>query len=351
MNTNPQLAADAAWLERDWGIVPQLSKEYLPAEYRNNFSLALDAQPTLVTNPSGGIPFWMTQFVDPEVIRVLQAPNVGAQIMGEEKKGDWTTQTAWFPMIENTGVVSSYGDFNDNAKSDVNFQFESRQSYLFQTHIEYGDLEVDRAGEARLNLVSEKNMAAAKTLSKFEDYVYHFGVSGLENYGILNEPALPAALTPTTKAAGGVKWVTNGAVTAQAAEIYADFQMLVQELITNSGGIITMNDRFKLVTPPQVQAAFGATNQFGITVRNFIKESFPNVTYIAAPRYATTGGNVVQLIAETFDGGRTGYCAFNEKMRDHRIVQGTSSAKQKKTGGSWGFVLRYPVAFAQMIGV
>lgn len=348
---NSQFAADAAWLESEWGIVAPFATDYLTPEMKRNIQIAMDAQPTLVTNPNAGIPSFFTQFVDPDVVRVLQTPNKGALILGEEKKGSWVDQTAWFPMIENTGEVSSYGDYNNNGVSDVNAQFESRQSYLFQTHLQYGDLEVERAGAAKLGWIAEKQQSAAKTLDKFLDYTYHFGVSGLANYGLLNDPSLPAALTPTTKAAGGKTWVTNGAVTAAAQEIYSDFLMLFNELTSATFGYIDADTRFKFVVPNSVNAAFGQVNEFGITVRAFIKESYPNVEYVTDPRYATTSGNVVQLIALDFDGKQTGTCAFNEKMRDHMVVRDTSSYKQKRTSGTWGAVIKYPLAVAQMIGV
>lgn len=351
MNRNSQFAADAAWLEQEWGIVQPYAGDWLTPELARNFSLAMDAQPTLVTSSNAGIPFYFTQWVDPEIVRILQTPNKGAQIYGEEKKGTWTDQTAMFQVVENTGEVSNYGDFNENGRSDINFDFVTRQSVLFQTIIEYGDLETDRAGEARLNLVAEKQRSAALTLDKFSDFVYHFGVTNLANYGILNEPSLPAALTPTTKAAGGVKWVNGGAVVAQASEIYADFQMLFNQLTANSFGYIDMNTRFKLVFPNAVASAFSAVNSFGITIRDFINKSFPNVEYVTDPRYATASGNVVQLIAETFDGAKTGECAFNEKMRDHQAVRALSSYKQKRTSGSWGFILRKPLGVSQLLGV
>jgi hypothetical protein len=351
MTRNTQFASESAWLEQACGIINPYAVDFLPPEFKRNFQLAMDAQPTLVTNPNAGVPSWFTQYVDPEVIRVLQTPNLGAQILGEEKMGDWTLETAWFQMVENTGVTSSYGDFNDNAVSNVNTQWEERQSYLFQTHIEYGDLEVERAGLARLNLVAEKNRSAAMTLEKFRDYTYHFGVQGLANYGVLNDPSLSAPLTPTTKAYGGVKWVNNNQVVAAAQEIYADFQSLYNSLTSTTFGYIDMNTKFKLISPNSVNSALTAVNQFGITVRAFIKESFPSVEYISDPRYATAAGNVIQLIADDFDGSKTGVCAFNEKMRDHRLIPATSSYRQKKTAGTWGAVIKRPLAIAQIIGV
>ena len=102
--------ADFARLETEWGIIP-LAQDYLPQEFRRNYDMAMDAQPTLATTSSAGIPAWLSQFVDPEVVRILQSPNEGANILGERKTGDWTTQTAFFPVVENTGEVSSYGDW------------------------------------------------------------------------------------------------------------------------------------------------------------------------------------------------------------------------------------------------
>lgn len=351
MNRNAQFALDAARHEREWGIVTPFATDYLPDEFRSDFSLAMDAQPTLVSQPNAAVPAWATMYVDPEVIRVLQTPNKGAMILGEQKKGSWIDQTAFFPVVENTGVVSSYGDFNASGRSDANSNFIQRQSYLFQTVIEYGELEEERAGAAKLAWVSELNIAAAKTLDKFMDYVYHFGVSGLENYGLTNDPAFSAALTPATKAAGGVKWVLNGAINATSNEVYNDFLSLYNELATQAPGYIDQDTPFVFIYPNTVAAALAATNTFGLTTRALIKESFPNVEMVVDPRYALTAGNTVQLIAKQIDGKSTGYCAFNEKQRDHRLVPAESSFRQKKTAGGWGAVNRYPMAYGQMLGV
>lgn len=339
-------------LEQDWGIVMPLAQDFLKSPWKRNFDMALDAQPTLLTTPNAGVPTWFTTFVDPEIVRILQTPNKGAEILGERQLGAWTDQTVYISVVENTGYVNSYGDFNQGGVSEVNQDWEQRQEYKFQTGIEYGDLEVERAGLARLNLVAEKQMSAAKTLDKFLDFTYHFGVSGLQNYGLLNDPSLSAAINPTTKANGNAnKWVAGGAVNALANEIYADIQALFNPLSSNSGGRITTDSRFKLVYPNNVAGALTAVNSFGITIKAFIKESFPNVEYVVDPRYATAAGNVVQLIAMDYDGNSTGFCAFNNKMREYTPVRASSSWTQKRAAGTWGAVIKYPLAIAQMLGV
>lgn len=338
-------------LAREWGIIP-LGQDWLPPEFRGDFELALDAQPTLVTTPSAGIPAYLTTYTDPEVVRILQTPNKGAEIMGEKKVGDWTTQTAMFPVIENTGEVSSYGDFNENGKSDANFMFPQRQCYSFQTIIEYGDKAAEVAGLAKLNWVAELQTSAAKTLEKFRDYTYHFGVANLQCYGLLNDPSLSAALTPSTKAATGTRWVNNsGVVVATPNEVLLDIQSLMSQLIAQTGDRVNTEARLKLVLPPGAALALTAMNSFGITARQMIKETFPSLEIVTDARYATASGNVVQLWAMELDGNDTGYCAFNEKMRDFPIVRELSAGKQKKAAGTFGAIIKYPLAVAQMLGV
>jgi len=294
---------------------------------------------------------WLTAFIDPEVIRVVQTPNKAELIYPETQKGDWTTETGFFPVIENTGEVSSYGDFNNNGISSANASFVERDAYLFQTHVVYGDREVARAGLARLAWVSELDISAAKTLNKMRDYTYHFGVSGLRCYGILNDPGLSPALTPTTKAVGGSKWVNNGQVTADPREAFADFQLLYSELLVQAGGLIDQDAKMKLTLPNKVAAALTAVNQFNVQIRGLLKDAFPNLEIVVDPRNETAAGNIMQLIATEYDGNATGYCGYTEKLRDHRIVPDTSSFKQKKTAGTWGVILRYPAAVATMIGL
>jgi hypothetical protein len=344
--------SDFARLERDWGIVT-FAQDWMPDD-PDQILAAFDTavQPALVSTGSSGIPAMLTTYIDPEVVRVLQAPNQGARILGERKSGDWTTQTAMFPVVENVGEVAAYGDRNVNGRSNANANWPQRQSFHFQTIIDVGDREADLAGAAKLNWIQEMQMSATKTLDKFMDLCYHNGVANLQNYGILNDPALPSALTPSTKANGGTTWNSStGVQNAQANEIFTDIQTLVSNIVAKTYGIVDINSRFVLAMTPQSQGALAVTNQFGISVVDLIKKNYPNMRIETSARYATASGNVVQLIAEDYDGKDTGYCAFTEKLRDHPVVRDVSSWRQKKTSGTWGAVIRYPMAFAQLLGV
>ncbi len=334
---------------------------YFPPEFKRNYSMAQDAAiPLLTTDPNSGVPALLTTLIDPQVYEVLFAPNKAAEILGENRKGTWLDQTAMFPVAEATGEVSSYGDFSENGRAGVNTNWPQRQSYLFQLIKEYGELELERAGLARINWVSEIDKAAALNLNKFTNFTYFFGVAGLQNYGLLNEPNLSAAITPATKAAGGTAWIVSGALNATANEIYADIEAVYFRLVSQTGGLVARDAAMTLALSPASEAAMTATNSFNVNVSDLLKKNFPNMKVISAVQYGVTAagntqgnaaGNLVQLIVNEVEGQQTGFCAFNEKMRAHPIIRAVSSFKQKMTGGSWGTVLRFPAGIAQMVGV
>jgi hypothetical protein len=363
---NTQAEAQAAWREdaprlQELGIdFSATAQSYIAEPWRNNIELALDAQPALQTSSNAAIPQFLTTLVDPAVIEILFSPVKAATIFGEVRKGTWVDETALFPVVEHTGDVSSYDDFVSNGRSNANTNWPARQSYLFQTVKEYGERELERAGRGRVNWAAELDKSAANNMMRFANKTYFFGVSGLQNYGLLNDPALGAALTPATKAAGGVAWFNGTAPTATANEVYNDLLAIFEQLVNQTAGLVDRESRLVLALAPSPAVALGFTNAFGLVVRNMLKEEFPNLRIETAVQYGAittanpqgnAAGNLVQLHAESAEGQEVGYCAFNEKMRTHPVIRDLSSFKQKVTGGTWGSVIRMPILFASMVGV
>lgn len=341
-------AQDRALLAQDRGIV--LLGEghgYIEDGWRQNVQLAMDAQPGLITTPNAGIPAFLTNLIDPEVVRVLVAPMRAAEIYGETKKGDWTLLTTQFPVVESTGEVSSYGDHNNNGSSGANVNWVPRQSYHFQTVSQWGERELEMYGLAKINYASEINIASALVLAKFLNKSYFFGIAGLQNYGGLNDPSLIAPIAPTTKAGGGTAW-TN----ATAQEIYNDVLKLFGQLQTQMAGLVPdMDAKMTLALSPLKAVDLKKVSIYNVTAEQTIKENFPNLTIKTAPEYSTDAGELMQLILDDVDGIDTTYSAFTEKMRAHPVIPGLSSWKQKKSGGTWGTIIRRPICIAQMIGI
>lgn len=308
---------------------------------------ACDAQPALVTVSNSGIPAFLSTYVDPKLIEVLVSPMKAAEIVGDEvKKGDWTTETAMFPVVESTGETSAYGDYSESGVAGVNSNFPQRQSFHYQVMTQWGERELERAGLARIDWANRVNIASALTLNKYQNKTYFFGVAGLQNYGLLNDPSLSAAISPTTKAAGGTTWAA-----ATALEILADVKKLYKQAQSQANGLIELDTKMTLAMSPTSEAELTKTTEFNVNVADLMKKNFPNLTVKTAPEYTTDSGELVQLIVDELEGQRTASCGFTEKMRAHPIVVQSSSFKQKKSQGTWGTVIFRPFLISQMLGV
>ena len=359
--------ADRAMLEERGVMLPHSMQRYLTEREKRNGVLAMDATGQnglpgpLSTDPNAALPWMLTSAIDPEIIRVLFSPLEFAEILGERKAGVWTEQTRFFPIVESTGEVTSYDDYATGGRAGANFNYPQLQSYLFQTVLQYGELQIDRAGLAKINWVSELGLAAADLLNRFQNITYAYGVQNLQNYGILNSPYISASLTPATKAWGGTGWFDNGSPAATANEVYNDIVALVTQLVSQTNGTLDIKSPMTLAMSPNSEIAMTFANSFGVYVEALLKKGYPNMKVKTAPQYGqqttnnpqgySSAGNYIQLIADKLMGQTVAYCAYNEKLRAHKIVPKLSSWEQKQTSGTWGTVIRTPAGIASMLGV
>ena len=366
-----RMEAIAAWNElgpvyRANGLILPGVKMLVPDEWKQSNAslsdLAMDAAGTLSTDPNGAIPAMLTTAIDPDVIRVVFAPLQMAEVMGGERKaGDWLEETRIFPVVEETGEVSSYDDYSNNGRAGVNWNYPQFQSYLYQTIIAYGERETERAGLMRINYVGEVTGAASGLLNRFGNLAYAFGITGLQNYGLLNNPYLGAYLSPAVKAWGGTTWFNAGSPAATANEVYNDILAVVEQIINQTLGAVDMDAPMTLALSPQSALAMKFANSFGVSVALLLKEGFPNMKIKTAPQYGqktstniqgySATGNAFQVIVEKIDNQKVAYQAFNEKLRAHKLIPELSAWKQKMTSGVWGTILRMPIGVSGMIGV
>jgi hypothetical protein len=308
-------------------------------------SLALDAQPQLVTQANAGVPSLFTTYVDPAQIEVLVSPTKAAVLYGETKYGTWVVDTSMFPVVERTGETESYGDYSQGGMANSNENWVSRQSYHFQVNTRWGQRELERAAEARIDRAANINKASALAITKFQNLSYLYGISNLQCYGGTNDPALPAPIAPTSSWFG-----------ADATVIYGDVLRLVQQMIAQGDGLVDAETKFNLGISPGNVTNFNNTNQYNVNVYTQIKTNFPNLSIVTIPEFAINGGGgeggteLVQLIAPMVEGQETVVSAFTEKMRAHAVVTKSSSWEQKKSAGTWGTIIKYPAFIATMLG-
>jgi hypothetical protein len=311
-------------------------------ELNPSVMVACDAQPELVTATNGGIPAWITNYFDPRIIQMVVSLMQATIIVGsEEKKGDWTTTHGQFISVELTGETSAYGDFNNNGSSNANLNFPIRQAFLYQTFTNWGELQMARAGNARVDWANKVNEASILVLNKFQNASYFFGIAGIPNYGLLNDPSLPPSIAAT------VPW--NASAT-DATAVYEDIRRLYVQLQWQSNGVINAKSAMTLAMSPVLSMALTKTNQFNVNVQDMLTKNFPNLKVETAVEYETASGQLVQLICNDVQGQPTAITAYTEKMRAHAVVVGSSSWSQKKSQGTFGTVIFHPFAIASLIG-
>lgn len=329
------------------GIIMLDSAIYAQDGWGHDYNLALDAQPALLTTLNQGIPAFLAQVVDPTVLDVVMQPRVVAEIAGGEvQKGDWLSQSMLMPLAESSGTVVTYGDYDNGGNVDFNVEWVSRQPWHFQTIKRIGEKQVGHWGLAAIDANARLDASKAILFDTIFNRSYAYGVAGLQNYGILNDPSLAMAIAPTTKAAGGTSWDL-----ATSVEIYNDVLKLFGELQSQMGGNIRRTDALVLALSPAKEAQLSVVNEFGVQTRDLIARNWPGLRIEVVPEYETASGEVMQMIVPSYQGEQTIWAAFTEKMRAHPVVQELSAWAQKFSAGVWGAIIRRPVCVAQMIGI
>lgn len=328
-----------------YGIHLPHGAELLDAPALSKLVAAMDAAGPMVTAPNNGIPAMLTNYFDPRIIEILVSPMKSEMLYTAVQKGDWATNTTTFMTVESQGETATYGDFAGGGVAGHNANFPQRQNYGFQTNTQWGDKQMAVAAKARIDFASRQQIASALILRKKENAINLFGVAGLQNYGLMNDPSLIAPVAPTTGVAGNT-WALK-----TSDEIYADFVLLWQDAIAQGNGLIDTDTPVKVGIANVVSQNLTKQNGFGQVLKDRLKLAYPNMEIVTIPEFATTGGNLVQMIAVEIEGQPTGELGYAERMRAHGVVRHSSYYAEKKSGHNWGAILYRPIFIVQMLGV
>jgi len=313
---------------------PQAREWILP---NNRGRLAQDA----TLSPNMGIPAEFGAYIDPRVIEILTSPRNARLLAPEVKKGDWVTPYVKFRADEIVGASQPYGDYASGTMSGVNTNWFTREQYQFQTTIAYGMMELEMSAQAKIDVASQKQQAAANILDIDSNKFALFGVSGKAIYGLLNDPNLPASVSVSTWVGKTAEQIFNSILT----ELFA-------ELSTNSKGLITNTTPLKLVVSPAMNVVLGTTNGYGITVVDMLNKYFTALEIVSLPELSTmTAGDTIVMFAPEVNGTATAEIAFGEKMRSFPVKQELSSYQQKFCATTYGGIVYQPFAFASIYGM
>lgn len=301
----------------------------------NARNLALDS--ALITDPNAGILSLFTTYVDQKTIDIIVAPMRMGDIFGEVKKGDWTDEQVTFLTVESTGGVSSYGDFSNNGVSGANINFPTRQPYYYQTNVRIGERELAKASRARVDLSAKLLASSILTLNKYQNKSYIFGVAGLQNYGMLNDPSLlPASV--------GKDWNT-----LDGGEVFEEIRKLYTQLNKQANGVVDRHSSMLLLLSPQMEAQLTKTNQYNVNVSDQLAKNFPNLEVHSVPEYSTTSGENVQLIVKEYEGQDTVDLSFTVKHQAHAMEMKGTYWQQKRSQSTTGAIIYRPFLIATQL--
>ena len=349
-----QLKAKGIYVEGAKGV---MAYDTVNGKIKTNFSktaLAMDS--ALQTTPNVGYPASFFQYIDPQIVEILFGVTNANRIAPEVKQGTWADEFYTYTTEEAIGDVTAYSDRTENVTSEVNYEFQTREQARFETIIQYGNLETDKANQAKIALASRKQIAGANIIARKQNQFYLFGVSGLINYGLLNDPNLNASINPNSITIGGstyTTWADKVAHDTASAgnHVFNDVLKLWSELSAKNGGNIDQNERIILAVSNAVVSYLSAPNQFGLTAMQMIKDNFPNLEVVQLPELSTNAGEQIKMIVPSLYGVDTVNLVYSDKFRALQVVQTVSGFKQKLVGTSYGAVVKRSSLIATMTGV
>lgn len=349
-----QLKAKGIYVEGAKGV---MAYDTVNGKIKTNFSktaLAMDS--ALQTTPNVGYPASFFQYIDPQIVEILFGVTNANRIAPEVKQGTWADEYYSFINEETAGDVTAYSDRTEQVTTEVNYNFQTREQARFETIIQYGNLETDKANQAKIALASRKQIAGANIIARKQNQFYLFGVSSLINYGLLNDPNLNPSINPNSITIGGntyTTWADKVANDTASAgnHVFNDVLKLWSELSSKNGGNIDQNERIILAVSNAVVSYLSAPNQFGLTAMQMIKDNFPNLEVVQLPELSTNAGEQIKMIVPSLYGVDTVNLVYSDKFRALQVVQTVSGYRQKLVGTSYGAVVKRSSLIATMTGV
>lgn len=325
---------------------------------RNDPSLlGMDAALTpAITTPSIATPIQFLQAWLPGFVYVATQARKIDELIGITTQGRWEDEEIVQGILERTGQTVVYSDFANIPLSSWNTNFETRTVIRFEEGMTVGRLEEARAASMRVNSAESKRSAAVEALEIARNFTGFFGFNAGVNrtFGFLNDPQLPAYVTVADGASTDPEWVTKTFL-----EITADIRSFYQALRTQSGDRIDPGkEAVTLALATDVYDSLSVTSDFGNSVHDWLKGTYPNTRVISAPELngANGGANVGYLYAEgvvdeSTDDRRTWVQIVPSKFHSLGVEQQAKRYIEDYSNASAGALLKRPWAVYRASGL
>ena len=341
-------------------IDPQFVRDQVAGLYRggngnSNNSLAMDAAFTpQATASSIPTPLQFLQYWLPGFVKIITSARKIDKIIGVNTVGSWEDQEVVQGIVESSATVQEYGDYTNIPLASWNTNFERRTIVRGELGIQVGMLEEGRSAAMRLSSAEEKRQACSISLETFRNAVGFYGWNNGNNrtFGFLNDPNLPAWVSVS-----GSTWNTKTFL-----QITADIRVAVAALRTQSQDIIDPETtELTLVLPTAKVDFLTVTSDFGISVRDWLTQTYKKITIISAPELngANGGADGFVLFADKIDssedgssdGGQTFVQVVPNKLYTLGVEKRIKSYVEGFSNATAGVMLKRPWAVIRYTGI
>lgn len=320
-------------------------------------ALAADSIQALTTVASINTPVQFLQNWLPGFVMVITAARKIDELVGMATIGSWEDEEIVQGIMELTGTAVPYGDYTNVPLSSWNVNFEIRNVVRFEEGNFVGRLEEARAARMRVNSGESKREASAEVLEIQRNGIGFFGYNDGANktYGFLNDPNLPAYITVADSGTNSsTLWSQKTFL-----EICADIRTAIVQLRTQSKDRIDPESlQLTLALPTDAVDYLSVTSDFGISVREWMKEAYPKIRVVSAPELnqANSGDNVLYLYAErvpdnSTDGGATFIQVVPAKFMVVGVAKTAKGSEEDYSNATAGLMLKRPYAVVRYTGI
>lgn len=304
-----------------------------------------------ITTPVQFLQAWLPGFV--EIITTARKIDV---LVGITTQGRWEDEEIVQGLMEYVGEATTYGDYTNVPMSSWNLNYERRTIVRFEEGMQVGRLEEARSAAIRANSAEAKREAAGRALEIIRNRVGFFGYNNGDNrtFGLLNDPELPAYVSVPVGGGGNTEWALKTFL-----EIQKDIRSAISSLRIQSGDQIDPGTT-KLILGLSISARdfLSVTSDFGNSVHDWIKETYPNIRVESVPEFdaANGGENVFYLYAETVDDSssddsRTFVQIVPAKFQTLGVDQRAKSYVEDYTNATAGILTKRPYAVYRASGI
>ncbi len=319
-------------------------------------AVGMDTIQQPLTTPGIPTPLQFLQNWLPGLVQIITAARKIDEIVGLSTVGAWEDEQIVQQVLELTGTPVPYGDTTIIPLANWNLNFVTRTVVRFEQGMRVGNLEEARAARVRISSGDQKRSSSALQLEIQRNAVGFYGYNSGNNqtYGFLNDPNLPNYITVAT-VGGHTTWASKTFL-----EIQGDLLTAMQTIRTGSQDTIDPGKTpLCLTVATNCVDYLAKTSDFGISVMDWLKSTYPNVRVVSAPQLnaANSSANVFYLHADqvadtgSTDDQKTFIQVVPAKFQLLGVAKLAKGYEEDYANATAGVMVKRPYAIVRFTGI